>query len=85
MLIGILMPAVSGARTTARKSSSTAFMNEIMGASSQFQAAERRLTGYFSVRDLAGVDNYTKGPSDSTRGGFTNATSLLPREVPEST
>lgn len=77
VLIGILMPAVSGARTTARKSSSSSFMNEIMGASTQFQAAERRLPGYFSVRDLAGVDNYTKGPSDSSRGGFTQMESAL--------
>mgnify|MGYP001234663060 CR=1 FL=1 len=71
VLIGLLLPAVQGARVTARRSSSASFMNEIMGASAQFQAAERRLPGYFSVRDLSTIDNYTKGPGQMTTGGLT--------------
>ena len=77
VLIGLLLPAVSGARITARKSSSASFMNEIMGASAQFQAAERRLPGYFSVRDLSTVDNYTKGPGEMVNGGLTMMESAL--------
>jgi prepilin-type N-terminal cleavage/methylation domain-containing protein len=77
VLIGVLLPAIGGARATARKSSSLSFMNEILGASAQFQAAERRLPGYFAVRDLASVDNFAKGPADKTTGGFTQMESAL--------
>jgi len=76
VLISLLLPAVAGVRSTARKSSSTAFMSEIMSASSQFQAAERRLPGYFSVRQLANVNNYAQSKS-STTGGFTQMESAL--------
>lgn len=76
VLIGLLLPAVGGVRVTARKSTSTAFMSEIMSASSQFQAAERRLPGYFSVRQLANTNNYAKSIS-ATTGGFTQMESAL--------
>ncbi len=76
VLIGILLPAVGGARTTARKASSLSFMNEVLGASAQFQAAERRLPGYFAVRDLSREENYAKGPAQTT-GGLTQMESAL--------
>jgi len=68
ILVSILLPAVGGARNTARISTTNGFMNSILTASAQFQAAERRTPGYFTQHEMGSQQN---------AGGFTQMENAL--------
>ena len=59
VMISILVPAIGGARNAAKRSSSQALMSSINSAVAQFRAAERRLPGYFSAKQLGNSRNIT--------------------------
>jgi prepilin-type N-terminal cleavage/methylation domain-containing protein len=59
ILIAILIPAIGGARNSAKKTTTTTLMNSVSAAVNQFQTANRRLPGYFSQLDLADNSNDT--------------------------
>ncbi len=75
ILVAIFIPAVGRARVTAQRSSTSSFMNSVLTASAQFQAAERRAPGYFSQLQMGSSTNYTSG-SDSGQG-FTQMENAL--------
>jgi prepilin-type N-terminal cleavage/methylation domain-containing protein len=76
ILVSVLLPAVGGARVAAQKSSTSSFMTSILTASAQFQAAERRVPGYFSQLQMGSIENYTNG-SATTGEGFTQMENAL--------
>lgn len=59
ILIGIIVPAIAGARTAARTSDTRVRLKNIEDASTRFQLDQRRLPGYFSARELGAVANAT--------------------------
>lgn len=61
VVIGITVPALGYARDLARKSSTEATINSLVQAVSQFQAAEDRDPGYFSVDEMGQEDNEDRG------------------------
>lgn len=68
LVLAIVVPAVNGARSAARKAASLQTMNSVSQASSTFSIDNRRLPGYFSMKDLA--------DSAATRG-FTSIDNVL--------
>lgn len=57
VLLGILLPAVSGARVSARKSATNSLMTAVSTGINQFRASNSRMPGYFSQTELADQGN----------------------------
>lgn len=57
VLVGILLPTLSGARNQAKKSTTSAIMVSVNGAIGQFKTDNRRLPGWLSVTELARTPN----------------------------
>lgn len=57
VLLGLLLPALGGVRTSARRASTEALMREVISGSQSFQAANSRLPGFFSATDMGGSAN----------------------------
>lgn len=63
VLISILLPAVGGVRNAARRSSSESLMASIHQSVGQFRAAEQRIPGYFTVKDVGADANKIESPT----------------------
>ncbi|HED53375.1 MAG TPA: prepilin-type N-terminal cleavage/methylation domain-containing protein [Phycisphaerales bacterium] len=61
VVISITVPALSGARSLAKKSSSNAQIASLVTAVAQFQADNDRLPGYFSADEMGNGENATRG------------------------
>ena len=61
VVISITVPALSGARSLAKKSSSNAQIASLVTAVAQFQADNDRLPGYFSADEMGNSENATRG------------------------
>jgi prepilin-type N-terminal cleavage/methylation domain-containing protein len=57
VLIAILVPAIGGARNSARKTSTTALITTVSNGISQFRSINNRLPGYFSQGELAHISH----------------------------
>ncbi|MFG0276218.1 MAG: type II secretion system protein [Phycisphaerales bacterium] len=57
LLLAILLPALSGARTAAKRTATEALMREILSAAQSFQSANGRPPGFFSATDVGGRTN----------------------------
>lgn len=71
ILISILLPAVGGARNTARRASTESLMSSIHAAIGQFRAAEQRMPGYFTVQEVGANANWIRKPDEAGIRGFT--------------
>lgn len=61
VVLGIVIPAVNAARTSARKAATQQTMSSLSQATNQFILDERRTPGYFSMRELASSENANRG------------------------
>jgi prepilin-type N-terminal cleavage/methylation domain-containing protein len=61
IVLAIVLPAVNGARISARRASSQTTMNNVSTASQQFNLDNRRLPGYFPMSELASTANASRG------------------------
>jgi len=61
LLVGLLLPAIFGARTTAQKAATTNLMQAVTNAGKQFQIDHQRLAGYFSQEKMADSENNGRG------------------------
>ncbi|MBL9032659.1 MAG: prepilin-type N-terminal cleavage/methylation domain-containing protein [Phycisphaerae bacterium] len=57
IIIAIVFPALAGARSTVRASSTKQLLANIQNAASAFQTDNNRLPGYFSARHMANAEN----------------------------
>ncbi len=69
ILVGILLPALSGARNTAKIASAQSQARDITSATNAFRAQESRAPGFFSETAM--------GNSDNLDAGFTQMENLL--------
>ena len=80
LVIGILLPALRGARQTSRAASTQALMKDLATASQSFRLSNRRDPGYFTPIEMGDTGNITRGMSGMQNvlldlsGGFTSAT-----------
>lgn len=71
IVLGILIPVLSKARNTARKTATLTLMDQLGKAVAQFQLDQGgKLPGYFSQKDMGDTEN-------STTYGFTNLENML--------
>jgi len=82
-LIAILLPVISGARSTAKKVSTMQLMSNLQSASSSFELDERRAPGYFTQAQMGDAANDQRGFTqmqnillDLSGGVIANITSL---------
>ena len=61
ILVGILLPALSGAKTAALNSTATALARDVGRASAAFRAQNGRTPGYFPETAMGDLDNETVG------------------------
>ncbi len=61
LLVGILLPALSGAKTAALRSTATAQARDVGRAAAAFRAQNGRTPGYFPETAMGGMDNETVG------------------------
>ena len=61
LLVGILLPALSGAQNAARTAPATALARDITNASGAFRAQEGRAPGYFPATAMGSSENQTAG------------------------
>ncbi len=61
VLVGLLLPALSGARNSARRASTTTLMTAFRTATSQFRTDNNRLPGAFTQEEIGSSDNETVG------------------------
>ncbi|MBX3379569.1 MAG: type II secretion system protein [Phycisphaeraceae bacterium] len=61
ILIGILLPAIGGARIAARAQATRNMLSQIASASAAFETDNRRAPGYFSAREMALQSNTGTG------------------------
>lgn len=61
LLVTLLIPALGGARNTAKKASTAALQQSVLTAIQQFKADKGRLPGYFSVQDMGHDENLGNG------------------------
>lgn len=59
VLIGILIPAISGVRNSARRAQTASLINTVSTAASQFRQANRRMPGVFTQDQLSSPTNAT--------------------------
>ncbi|MEK6702402.1 MAG: prepilin-type N-terminal cleavage/methylation domain-containing protein [Planctomycetota bacterium] len=59
--IGIVVPALGGARDLARKTATTQTLGEINTASAQYVNDKRSDPGYFTPREMGALENGTRG------------------------
>jgi prepilin-type N-terminal cleavage/methylation domain-containing protein len=57
LLLAILLPALAGARTAAKRTATEALMREVLSASQSFQSTNGRPPGFFSATDVGGRTN----------------------------
>lgn len=57
IVLSILFPAISGARTSARSAGSLSMLNGLSSATTQFNVDKRVMPGYFSATDMADPAN----------------------------
>lgn len=57
LLLAILLPALAGARTAAKRTATEALMREVLSAAQSFQSANSRPPGFFSATDVGGRTN----------------------------
>jgi prepilin-type N-terminal cleavage/methylation domain-containing protein len=80
LVIGILLPALRGARQTSRAAATQALMKDLATASQSFKLSSRRDPGYFSPVQMGSSDNLDRGLSSMQNvlidlaGGLTTAT-----------
>ncbi len=63
VVISILVPVLGKVRDSARAVTTQGLMNEVVNAVRQFTTDHKRQPGYFSARELGGVQNLTQGMS----------------------
>lgn len=63
LVVAIVLPALGGARTAAKKTDSASLVAQLTQAIGTFETSEKRLPGPFSVRDLGAASNQTRGMS----------------------
>jgi len=61
LLLALLLPALSGVRNSARRTSTEALMREVLSGSQAFQAEMNRLPGFFSVAEVGADENRDRG------------------------
>jgi prepilin-type N-terminal cleavage/methylation domain-containing protein len=61
ILVGILLPALSGARTAARRAQASSISQNILDAAAAFRAQEGRPAGFFPATAMGSSDNETRG------------------------
>jgi type II secretory pathway pseudopilin PulG len=61
LLIGILLPVLSGVRRSAAKTTTAALIREVVSACETFRVDTRRAPGYFGQREMASVENENIG------------------------
>ncbi len=59
VLMGVLVPAMSGVRNSARRAQTAVLINTVSNAASQFRQANRRMPGVFTQEELASPANTT--------------------------
>lgn len=77
ILVSILLPAVGGARNSARRAATESFMSSIHNAVGQFRAAEQRIPGYFTVKDVGSPLNFIDDPSAKGPLGLSYGENML--------
>lgn len=60
LLIGLLIPALSKTRTSARKATTQSLMSAVAASVTSFKADKGRYPGYFSPEELGGNSNVTQ-------------------------
>ncbi len=63
IIVGLAIPALSGARTTAKRASTNQMLSDLMQACSAFQLDKRVLPGYFSPAEMGNTENDARGMS----------------------
>lgn len=88
ILVGILLPALRGARIAARKSTTEQLLRSLAASVETFQTDKRSLPGYFSQQEMATrVNQNTRGFTQmknlllTLTGGITNETNSAPPDV----
>jgi len=61
ILVGLLLPALFGAKTSAFRATASAQVRDVVNAASAFRAQEGRTAGYFPETAMGSVDNETVG------------------------
>lgn len=61
LLVGILLPALSGALDGAKRATATSQGRDVLNAAAAFRAQEGRVAGYFSETAMGGSDNSVTG------------------------
>jgi prepilin-type N-terminal cleavage/methylation domain-containing protein len=61
VLIGILLPALSGARTAARRAQASSISQNILDAAAAFRAQEGRAAGFFPATAMGSIENDMRG------------------------
>ncbi|MHC4975484.1 MAG: prepilin-type N-terminal cleavage/methylation domain-containing protein [Planctomycetota bacterium] len=72
ILLGLLLPALSGVSVSGKITKTQTLMREVRNAIESFQASEGRMPGYFSSAEMASADN-----TGSTGEGFTEMENIL--------
>lgn len=68
ILIGILLPAIGGARSLARTQATRNMLSQVASASAAFETENRRAPGYFSPREMGLLSNTGNGSGTDGRG-----------------
>lgn len=62
IVLSILLPAIAGARTSAKRASTTALINQLTTATNAFTLDRSgKMPGYFSAADMGNSENATRG------------------------
>ena len=61
VLVGILLPALAGARNAARRAEASSIMRNVLDAAAAFRAQEGRVAGYFPATAMGASENETRG------------------------
>jgi len=84
LVIAIVLPALSGARTAAKNTATTALINDLTMAVAQYRQDTGRLPGYFGAREMGNSLNDTEGFTwmenillDLAGGTITNGTAPI--------
>jgi prepilin-type N-terminal cleavage/methylation domain-containing protein len=75
ILIGILLPALGGARKVARAQATRNMLSQVASASAAFETENRRAPGYFSPREMGLTEN--TGTGGSPGRGMTGMQNVL--------
>ena len=76
IVLGILIPVLAAARTSARKSATLTVMSNLQTAEAQFEISNRRPAGFFTQKKMGATTNCTPG-SGAALLCFTNLENMM--------